>query len=101
MADDALLAEDEVRALARLASLELDAAEIEPMRRDLARVLGYVRKLEELDVSGVAPTAHVQLERLPLRADEPRESLPHELAVREAPVVAEGGFAVPAFVDEG
>ena len=38
---------------------------------------------------------------LPLRADEPRPSLPHELALREAPSVSQDGFAVPAFVEEG
>lgn len=36
-----------------------------------------------------------------LRADEPEQSLPRELALREAPRVAMDGFAVPAFVDEG
>jgi aspartyl-tRNA(Asn)/glutamyl-tRNA(Gln) amidotransferase subunit C len=92
---------DEVRAIARLAHLSLAPEEETRMTREIGAVLAYVRQLQELDVTGVPPTAHVQIERLPLREDEPRQSLPHELALREAPRVERGGFAVPAFVDEG
>jgi aspartyl-tRNA(Asn)/glutamyl-tRNA(Gln) amidotransferase subunit C len=92
---------DEVRRIARLAHLDVAPDEVERLTRELGTILAYVRQLEELDLSGVAPTAHVQLDRLPLRADEPEMSLPREVALREAPRVAMEGFAVPAFVDEG
>jgi aspartyl-tRNA(Asn)/glutamyl-tRNA(Gln) amidotransferase subunit C len=92
---------DEVRAIARLAHLALTPDEEARMARELGSILGYVRQLQELDVTGVPPTAHVQIERLPLREDDPGESLPRDLALREAPRVAMDGFAVPAFVDEG
>jgi aspartyl-tRNA(Asn)/glutamyl-tRNA(Gln) amidotransferase subunit C len=93
--------EAEVRSIARLAHLDLPDDEIQRLTTDLASILAYVQQLEELDVSGVAPTASVLLERLPLRPDAPHESLSHELALREAPRVTEDGFEVPAFVDEG
>ena len=92
---------EEVRNIARLAHLDLTPEEHARLTHDLVKILGYVRQLEELDVSGVPPTAHVQLDRLPLREDEILRSLPRDLALREAPVVAHQGFAVPAFVDEG
>lgn len=88
-------------ALARLARLDLSADETERLTRDLGRILTYMRALEELDVSGIPPTAHVQIDRLPLRPDEIEPSLPRELALREAPAIDADGFAVPAFVDEG
>jgi aspartyl-tRNA(Asn)/glutamyl-tRNA(Gln) amidotransferase subunit C len=91
----------EVARIARLAHLDLSADELTRMARELGQILGYVRKLGEVDIDQVAPTAHVQLERLELRDDEPEESLPSELALREAPSVSQGGFSVPAFVDEG
>jgi aspartyl-tRNA(Asn)/glutamyl-tRNA(Gln) amidotransferase subunit C len=97
----ALLTLEEARKIARLAHLDLAPAELEGLTRDLAGILGYVRQLEEVDVSGVEPTAHVQLERVALREDEPGVSLPRDLALREAPRVSMDGFAVPAFVDEG
>lgn len=93
--------EDEVRAIARLANLELPDDELRRLTGDMANILAYVRQLEELDLTGVPPTAHLQIERVPLRPDTPHQSLPHELALREAPRVAQDGFSVPAFVDEG
>jgi aspartyl-tRNA(Asn)/glutamyl-tRNA(Gln) amidotransferase subunit C len=92
---------DEALTIARLAHLELSSEEIERLTSDLGNILAYVRQLEELDVSAVPPTAHVQIERLPLRADEETPSLPHGAALSEAPMVQDEGFAVPAFVDEG
>ncbi|MDC3961827.1 Asp-tRNA(Asn)/Glu-tRNA(Gln) amidotransferase subunit GatC [Polyangium jinanense] len=94
------IAEDEVRSLARLANLDLPDAEIRRLTGDLGRILAYVQQLEELDVTGIEPTAHVELGRAPLRADEPHESLPHEVALREAPRTSMDGFAVPGFVEE-
>lgn len=92
---------EEAQKIAQLAHLDLGPDELARLTHDLANILGYVRQLEEVDVTGVDPTAHVQLERLRLRDDEPGVSLPRELALREAPRVSQDGFAVPAFVDEG
>jgi len=100
-ASPAPIHEDEVLRIARLAHLDLSPEEIARMTRELGNILSYVTQLEELDVSAVPATAHVQIERTPLRADVPHESLPRELALREAPKVSQDGFAVPAFVDEG
>jgi aspartyl-tRNA(Asn)/glutamyl-tRNA(Gln) amidotransferase subunit C len=99
--DTPVIGEDEVRTIARLAHLDLPADEIRRMTGELQRILGYVRQLGELDLEGVPPTAHGELGSMPLRSDAPREGLPHELALFEAPDVKEDGFAVPAFVDEG
>lgn len=95
-----VIREDEVESIARLANLELPKQEIQRLTGDLARILAYVKQLEELDVSGVEPTSAVALERPALRPDVPHESLPHELALREAPRTSMDGFAVPGFVEE-
>jgi aspartyl-tRNA(Asn)/glutamyl-tRNA(Gln) amidotransferase subunit C len=97
---DAPIHKDEVLTIARLSHLELTAEEQDRMTRELGQILAYVRKLEELELADVPPTAHVQIDRLPLRPDEPHASLPRELALREAPKVSGDGFAVPAFVEE-
>jgi aspartyl-tRNA(Asn)/glutamyl-tRNA(Gln) amidotransferase subunit C len=92
---------DEVRRIARLAHLPVSPEDVERFTRELGEILAYVKTLEEVDVTGVPPMAHVELERLPLRPDVPEASLPRDVALREAPRVAMEGFAVPAFVDEG
>ncbi len=92
---------DEVRRIARLAHLPVSAEEVARFTRELGDVLAYMTQLAEVDVTGVPPTAHLEIERIALRADEVEASLPREVALREAPRVAMEGFAVPAFVDEG
>jgi aspartyl-tRNA(Asn)/glutamyl-tRNA(Gln) amidotransferase subunit C len=94
------ISKDEVRRMAALAQLELDDAEVERLAVELASILAYVRTLERVDVDGVEPTAHVMVERLPLCDDEPAPSLPRDMALGGAPQVSDGGFAVPAYVED-
>jgi aspartyl-tRNA(Asn)/glutamyl-tRNA(Gln) amidotransferase subunit C len=89
----------DVQHVAKLASLSLSGAEAERFAKELAAIVGYVAQLDELDTRDVPPTAHVQLERMPLRADENRPCLSHEDALEQAPAVEGGGFAVPTFVE--
>lgn len=96
-----VITSEEVLRIAGLAHLKLQPDEIARMSSELSAILAYVKQLEELDTSAVPATAHVQIERLALRPDEPAPSLPRDLALREAPRVADDGFSVPAFVDEG
>jgi aspartyl-tRNA(Asn)/glutamyl-tRNA(Gln) amidotransferase subunit C len=96
----ALISEADVLHVARLARLDLAPGEIGPMAAELSAIVKYVQKLSELDTRDVAPTTQVHVDRLPLRSDEPRASLPHDEALAEAPRTAHDGFAVPGFVDE-
>jgi aspartyl-tRNA(Asn)/glutamyl-tRNA(Gln) amidotransferase subunit C len=50
----------------------------------------------ELDLSDVPPTSHVVAVTGALRPDEPRPSLPREVALAQAPAVSDGGFLVPS-----
>jgi aspartyl-tRNA(Asn)/glutamyl-tRNA(Gln) amidotransferase subunit C len=91
---------EDVLHVAKLSRLELNESEIEPMRVDLEKILGYMAQLNELDTRAVAPTTKVAVAAAPLREDAVLPSLPTELAMSEAPRHAGGGFAVPAFVEE-
>lgn len=91
---------DNVLHVAKLARLELSELEVDRMQRDLNGILDYVNQLSELDTTDVPATAQVAVVSAPFRSDVPRPSLPHELALREAPRSSSDGFAVPAFVDE-
>jgi aspartyl-tRNA(Asn)/glutamyl-tRNA(Gln) amidotransferase subunit C len=95
------ISKDEVMRIAKLAHLELSAGEIDRMARDLGQILAYVEQLREADVTDVPATSHGDDAGIVPRPDEEQPSLPHELALREAPSVDAGGFRVPAFVDEG
>lgn len=82
--------------VARLARLELADGEVEQMARELSAVLGHIEKISELDLGDVAPTSHVIDVVNALRADEPRPSLPREVALASAPEVVADGFGVPS-----
>ncbi|HRI68283.1 MAG TPA: Asp-tRNA(Asn)/Glu-tRNA(Gln) amidotransferase subunit GatC [Polyangium sp.] len=99
--DSSLLDEQRVRSLAKLARLELPDEEIHKLTGDLEKILAHVKQLEELDLTGIEPTAYVSFDTPNLRSDSPHPSLPVDLALREAPHVSMDGFAVPAYVDEG
>jgi aspartyl-tRNA(Asn)/glutamyl-tRNA(Gln) amidotransferase subunit C len=87
---------DEVLHVARLARLQLAEEEIEPLARELSAVLDHIAKIAELDLDGVPPTSHVVEVTGALRADEPRPSLPREVALAQAPAVSGDGFSVPS-----
>jgi aspartyl-tRNA(Asn)/glutamyl-tRNA(Gln) amidotransferase subunit C len=91
-----VITRDEVLHVARLARLALGEDEIEPMARELSAVLDHVARIGELDLDDVAPTTHVVDVTGALRADEPSPCLPRDLALSQAPAVADGGFLVPS-----
>ena len=97
----AMITRDDVLHVARLARLELSEPEVGRMIQDLGKILGYMAELNQLDTSSVPPTAHIAVDRAPFRADEVVTGLTSETALGEAPRQSDGGFAVPAFVDEG
>ena len=85
--------------VAHLARLALAPDEAAKLGAQLEQILGYVRKLQELDVSQVEPTAHA----VPLvnvtRPDEVQPSLPREEALQNAPAQTNDLFVVPKIVE--
>jgi len=92
-------AELNVRHTAQLARLELTDAEAEKFQSQLNQVLGYVRKLEEVDVSGVEPTAHSSQVHNVFREDASREWFTPEVALSNAPRQANQLFIVPKVLE--
>jgi aspartyl-tRNA(Asn)/glutamyl-tRNA(Gln) amidotransferase subunit C len=87
--------------VSRLARLNLEESEVDAMLSDLGRIVGYIDQLSELDTSDIPATAQIAVTAAPRRADIAEASLDTELALSQGPRVHDGGFAVPAFVDEG
>ena len=89
----------DVKYVAHLARLNLSTEEEQKFGTQLGHILGYVEKLNQLDVSQVEPTAHA----VPLvnvtRPDETRPSISNEEALRNAPAKANGLFIVPKIVE--
>jgi aspartyl-tRNA(Asn)/glutamyl-tRNA(Gln) amidotransferase subunit C len=92
---------DDVLHVAKLARLELGDAEVSRLVKDLGGILEHVAELAKVDTSGVPPTAYVAVEAIPFRPDDVITGVERDVALAEAPRSAEGGFAVPGYVDEG
>ena len=90
-----MIAEDDVRYVAKLARLRLEQDEAARMTGELGKILAHIDKMSELDTSDVPPTAHVLDVVNVTRPDTPRPSLPRGEALRNAPAVSGESFRVP------
>lgn len=89
------LREDTLVQVARLARLVLSPEEHALYLADLQRFLIHVEHLNELDLSGVAPTFHPLALTPRLRPDEPAPPLNQEQALANAPHHDGQTFIVP------
>jgi aspartyl-tRNA(Asn)/glutamyl-tRNA(Gln) amidotransferase subunit C len=90
-----MITEADVRYVARLARLRLEPDELTRMTVELAKILGHIDKIGELDIADVQPMAHVLDVVNVSRADVARASLSRDDALRSAPAVTDGAFRVP------
>ena len=94
------ISKQDVLTVARLARLDLGEQGALEMTQELSKIIKYVDQLSEVDTTGVPRTAHVLVERTPLREDEIRPGVGKADALSQAPRCDEIGFLVPGFVDE-
>ena len=86
--------------VARLARLDLTEEERERMRTEMSNILEHAEQIQALDLDGVEPTAHAIPLRNVMRPDEPKESLPREAALSNAPQSEDNRFMVPRIVED-
>lgn len=95
--DDAAL--DRIAELARLDYS--DPAARKAILSDMARVIGFVEKLNEVDTKGVEPLIFMTEEENTLREDVAEVSVTKQEALKNAPVKDSDYFKVPRVVDKG
>lgn len=96
------LTEIDVRYVAGLAHLELTEEELGKFQPQLAAILDYVQKLNQLDTTNVEPMAQVIAEGAAdtsLRTDAVQASLPQEVALANAPEAGASHFKVPSMIE--
>jgi aspartyl-tRNA(Asn)/glutamyl-tRNA(Gln) amidotransferase subunit C len=89
----------DVAYVANLARLYLTDEEIATFQPQMEHIVGYVRQIDALDVSGVEPTSHAVAVVNVLREDKSRPGLDHERVMANAPDEANDLFAVPKIVE--
>ena len=93
------LTREQVQHVARLARLSLTEDEIATFTGQMAAILAYVEKLNELDTVGVLPTSHAVPMENAFRDDVVRPSIGLEGALANAPERVEGFFRVPRVIE--
>lgn len=89
----------DVAYVARLSRLYLTDEEKDLFEGQLAAVVEYIRKIGELDLTGVEPTSHVRAIENVFRDDDVKPGLDRDAALGNAPDSINDHFKVPKIVD--
>jgi aspartyl-tRNA(Asn)/glutamyl-tRNA(Gln) amidotransferase subunit C len=89
----------QVEHVVHLSRLAVSDEELDRLTRDLADILRYVEKINELDTADVPPMAHALTEENVLREDACRPCLTPDEALENAPAQARGCFKVPRIIE--
>jgi aspartyl-tRNA(Asn)/glutamyl-tRNA(Gln) amidotransferase subunit C len=84
--------------LCKLACLEFDPAGKQEIKKDLQKMIGFVEKLNELDLRDVEPLLYMGDEINVLREDIPEKPLNRTKALKNAPKADRKYFIVPQVV---
>ena len=89
----------DIEKVAKLAWIELTAAQKKKISKQLKDILGHIEKLKGLKVDNVEPMSHV----LPLKSvfhqDKVKPSLPVDKVLGNAPMAKGDSFSVPRIIE--
>ncbi|MDX2172215.1 MAG: Asp-tRNA(Asn)/Glu-tRNA(Gln) amidotransferase subunit GatC [Bacteroidota bacterium] len=86
--------------VAHLARLEFNDDSKTQILNDMNRMLGFIDKLNELDTSNIEPLIYMTEEKNILRNDEPKITLTHKDALKNAPRKDSDYFKVPKVIEQ-
>ena len=90
---------DDVRRIAHLARIDVDAQAVSDVHAKLEAIFAMINELQAVDTTGVEPMSHAQDVVLPLREDKVTETDRHADYQRVAPAVEDGLYLVPRVVE--
>lgn len=89
------ITDETIQYVAALAKLALSDEEKQQAKKDMAEMLDYIDRLNELDTTGIEPMSHVFPVNNVFREDEPVGVDGSQDTLANAPVEKDGGFKVP------
>jgi aspartyl-tRNA(Asn)/glutamyl-tRNA(Gln) amidotransferase subunit C len=93
------ISREDIEHIAMLARLSLAEEEKELFGVQLSRILDYMEKLNELDTENIELTSHVLYLSNVMREDTPKDSIPREDALLNAPDRTEKFYRVPKIIE--
>jgi len=95
------ISEHDVRHAAKLSRLAITDDQARQYTGQLAAILGYIQKLNELDVDGVKPMPHALDQHNIFREDAPQPGMDNAAALANAPDREGPFFKVPKVLGDG
>lgn len=86
--------------IADLARLEFTDQELDAIQQDLAQMISFVEKLNEIDTANIEPLTHITAEGNRLREDEVKGSIDNATALMNAPSKMGEFFTVPKVINK-
>ena len=86
--------------LAELAKLEFDEASKKEIINDLNRIVSFVEKLNEMDTTNVEPLVYLTEDTNVMRADEVKQDITQQEALKNAPKRDSDYIKVPKVIDK-
>ena len=93
------ISEEEVKHIAGLARLKFNDEEVQKLTKDLGSIVEFAETLNEINVEGITPTAHILDIKNVFRKDELKESYNREELLKNAPSKDAGCISVPKVVE--
>ena len=90
---------DDVKAIARLARLKIDEADVSAYATNLSNILELVEQMNSVDTDGVIPMSHPLDVKQRLRADVVTETNQRDEFQRIAPATQDGLYLVPKVIE--
>ncbi|MCR4849662.1 MAG: Asp-tRNA(Asn)/Glu-tRNA(Gln) amidotransferase subunit GatC [Lachnospiraceae bacterium] len=94
-----IISDETIEYVGILAKLELNEAQKERAKKDMADMLDYIDKLGELDTDGIEPMSHVFDVKNVWREDVVTNTDDRENIIKNAPGEKNGMFEVPKTFD--
>lgn len=89
----------DIEKIAELSNLNLSDEQLKKLKPQLAQILEYVEKLNQVETSEFEGTARVTHSENILSTDQPKKSLSQDEALSNAKLTENGQFKVSAILD--
>jgi aspartyl-tRNA(Asn)/glutamyl-tRNA(Gln) amidotransferase subunit C len=94
------ITEELIDHIAHLARLEFKGEDKVSIQKDMERMIEFVDKLSEVDTANVEPLIFMSEEINRVREDEPKVTVSHEEALKNAPKKDSDYFRIPKVLDK-
>ena len=89
----------DVEHVANLARLRFSDDEVPVFAEQLTGILDFFEKLQLVDTAGITPSTHAVNLTNALRNDEPKDCLPVDASLKNAPEAVQSYFKVPKIIE--